>query len=240
MSSIRGDRRAAVLVVALLGLIIIGWALGCVVQDLAPGAFLDNVDGPVLRFFATHRQPWLTTTMQSVTRLGSSAVLVPMLVVVAAAWRWRRDSWSAGVLLAVSYVGAVLVTETVKRLVSRPRPPTALAIGHFSGFAFPSGHATQAVVAWGALAFVTARAWPRAGRYHWLAVAAVVAMAVDLSRLYLGAHWLTDVVVGSLVGGAWLVVVVRTIGYALLPVPLHHQVMARDRDRCHRNAPGSA
>lgn len=211
MSSVRADRRAALLVVALLGLIIIGWALGYVVHELAPGAFLDNVDGPVLRFFVAHRQPWLTTTMQSVTRLGSSAVLVPLLVAVAVAWRWRRDSWSAGVLLAVSYGGAVLVTETVKRLVTRPRPPTALAIGHVSGFAFPSGHATQAAVAWGALAFVIARAWPRTGRYHWL-VAVVVVVVVDVTRLYLGAHWLTDVVVGSLVGGTWLIVVVRTIG----------------------------
>ena len=205
----RKRRRMAVLVAALLGLVLIGWWLGYVVHDLAPNLFVENLDAPVFRWFVAHRQPWLTTAMQSVTLFGSSAVLVPLLVVIAVAWRWRRGSWDVGLLLAVTYGGAVLVTETVKRVVGRPRPPAARAIGHFTGFAFPSGHATQAAVAWGALALVAAAAWPRAPWYRWF-VAVVVVVAVDVTRLYLGAHWLTDVVVGSLLGGIWLVVVART------------------------------
>jgi undecaprenyl-diphosphatase len=190
---------------SLVVLAALGWAFGAVLQDVLSNELLNPVDRPVLRFFVRHREPWLTTVMKALTLLGSSALLIPLLVIVGLGWRWRRGTWRPLAVLAAAYGGAVALSQVVKVLVARPRPPAALAIGQFGGFAFPSGHATQATVAWGALAALAA-----AGASRWSARvgigagAVAIIVVVGISRLYLGAHWLTDVVGGFALGGLWL------------------------------------
>ncbi len=81
-------------------------------------------------------------------------------------------------------------------------------MGHFGGYAFPSGHATEATAVYGMLAVVLAsgtRRW-RAKVLGW-ASAVLTAAVVGISRLYLGAHWLTDVLAGWALGGTWLLLV---------------------------------
>ena len=101
------------------------------------------------------------------------------------------------------------LTFMVKALVGRPRPPSALALGTYGGMAFPSGHALQATAVWGMLAVLTAAsvARRRTKVLVWCAGAAV-ALGVGASRVYLGAHWLTDVMGGWALGGLWLTVLV--------------------------------
>lgn len=96
----------------------------------------------------------------------------------------------------------------IKLLTDRARPPAALATEHFGGLAFPSGHATQATAVFGMLAVVfasVASTW-RTKVIVW-AAAVLMALVVGVSRLYLGAHWLTDVLGGWALGATWLAVV---------------------------------
>lgn len=75
------------------------------------------------------------------------------------------------------------------------------------GYAFPSGHSTQAVVVWGLLAaFAVSGPWRTTRRFRVpvLCAAAVVILLIGLSRIYLGVHWVTDVAGGFALGGAWL------------------------------------
>lgn len=142
------------------------------------------------------------------TDLGNAAVLAGLLLVVGVVWWWRRRSWRPLWLLAGAWLGAWVLSGTVKELTHRARPPAGQAVGHWSGYAFPSGHTTKATAVYGMLAALLAATTPRWGRKVAVWTAAVVlAGLVGLSRLYLGAHWLTDVLGGLALGGAWLLVV---------------------------------
>ena len=92
-------------------------------------------------------------------------------------------------------------------------------MGHFGGRAFPSGHALQATAVWGMLAVLIAagvtRPWTKA--LVWSAGAAV-AVAVGASRVYLGAHWLTDVMGGWALGGLWLAALI-VVARGVEPTP---------------------
>jgi len=109
-------------------------------------------------------------------------------------------------LLGAALAGAWLLSTLTKQLTQRPRPPATQAIGHWAGFAFPSGHATSATAAYLRDARRPAgRRHPRWGRkVVWWVAAVVAAGLVGLSRLYLGANWLTDVLGGHALGAAWL------------------------------------
>ncbi len=88
--------------------------------------------------------------------------------------------------------------------MARPRPPVAERLISVTGWSFPSGHATQSVAFWGMLVVVLCGGRTRAVRTVGWVVAALVALAVGLSRIYLGVHWISDVTAGWLLGGAWL------------------------------------
>jgi membrane-associated phospholipid phosphatase len=167
------------------------------------------LDRNVLDWFVEHREPWLTAIMQVSTVLGSSVLLIPLLVAVGA-WYWRRHGTPQPfVLLAVTYCGAYLLSQTIKWLVGRPRPPAGVALGHFSTYtAFPSGHATQAAAVYLMLAVVLAAGTPR--WRHKLSVwagAVSIVTVVGITRMYLAAHWLTDVLAGWVLGSLWFLFV---------------------------------
>ena len=192
-----------------------GWALGAVTQDVLASESLNAVDRPVLDFFVQHRETWLTSVNTVVTAAGSSAVLIPAVVIVGLAWWARRRSWRPAAMLGGAYLGAEGLFRLIKILVGRPRPPVAQAAGHFSGSAFPSGHATLSAAVYGMLAALLAAAsttWAR--KVTVWAAAVFLALLVGATRLYLGAHWLTDVIGGLVLGSLWLfalLTAVRTV-----------------------------
>jgi undecaprenyl-diphosphatase len=112
------------------------------------------------------------------------------------------------VLLTISVAGAVAVHSIVGSVVGRTRPPAALSIGEYGGASFPSGHAVAAVACYGMLAVVLSAGRSfRFGVAVWIG-AALVILLVGASRVYLGAHWLTDVLGGYALGGTWVAVLV--------------------------------
>jgi membrane-associated phospholipid phosphatase len=167
-----------------------------------------GIDQTVLDWFVEQREPWLNTVMQVVTVLGSSVLLIPLVVVVGA-WFWYRHGTARPfTLLAVSYGGAYVVSQSLKVIIGRPRPPSGVAIGDYSSYAFPSGHATQAAALWLMLAVVLAAGGPSSRHRVWVWSVAVFTVAVvGVTRLYLGVHWLTDVLGGWAFGSLWFLFV---------------------------------
>jgi undecaprenyl-diphosphatase len=195
------------LTVSVLALVGAGWAFGAVLQDVLAGDEGALLDQPVQRFFVAHREAWLTPLMRAATDLGNAAVLVGVVLLAGLAWWARTHSWRPLGLLAAAWLGAWVLSDTIKLLTHRARPPVTQAIGRWTGYAFPSGHTTMATATCGMLAALLAATTPRWGRKvaAWTA-ALLLAGLVGLARLYLGASWLTDVLGALTLGAAWLFV----------------------------------
>jgi membrane protein DedA with SNARE-associated domain/membrane-associated phospholipid phosphatase len=200
------------LTASVLALVGAGWAFGAVLQDVLAGDEGALLDQPVQRFLVAHREAWLTPLMQAATSLGDAAVLLGLVVLTGLAWWIRTRSWRPLGLLAAAYLGTWVLSDTIKTLTHRARPPAAQAIGHWGGYAFPSGHTTKATATYGMLAALLAATTPRWGRKvaAWTA-AVLLAGLVGLSRLYLGASWLTDVLGGLALGAAWLFALLTSV-----------------------------
>jgi undecaprenyl-diphosphatase len=194
---------------ALIGLF--GWAFGVVLQDVVALDDLVHVDGPTTRYVVSHRTAWLTTATQAVSWLGSTVVLVPVVVIVGLVAHRNGKGWKPLALLAGALGGAVVLYDLIKPLVGRSRPAVGQLVSTATGFSFPSGHATQSAAVLGALAYL-ASTWTTRWRLKvaiW-AAAAITVLAIGASRVYLGVHWTSDVIGGLALGALWLVALVTT------------------------------
>jgi undecaprenyl-diphosphatase len=143
--------------------------------------------------------------LQRWTDLGSSHVIVPVLLGVGLFYGLFRRRWEVILFLATVSVGETLVNSAVKHLVDRERPAIVHLTG-FSGPSFPSGHSAAAAAAWAAVALVLTRDAGRRVRSLAAGIVVFVVLGVAASRALLGVHWLTDVVAGVALGWGWFVV----------------------------------
>lgn len=158
--------------------------------------FLLDLDGKILLFIQEFlRAPWLTAVMKFITSLGDGGII---WIVLAAILLCTKQYRKTGTAMAVALLIGYLVTNLIlKNLVLRVRPYDAIAglqalIGPMRDSSFPSGHTTSAVAA----GFVMLKGTPR-----YLGIPAfTLAVLIALSRLYLGVHYPTDVLVGALIG----------------------------------------
>ncbi|HEV7177304.1 MAG TPA: phosphatase PAP2 family protein [Solirubrobacteraceae bacterium] len=162
-------------------------------------------DRSVTSWFVDHRASWLTTVARALSTIGSQKVLIPLVAVVAIVVVARR-ALEPAVLLVVIWAGAIELYALAKHVVGRPRPPMHLWLTSASSTAFPSGHATQSLSTFAALALVAAVVVSTPRRPA-LAVAAVIAAGVGCSRVYLGVHWATDVLAGWLAAACWVALI---------------------------------
>jgi membrane-associated phospholipid phosphatase len=126
--------------------------------------------------------------MRVLTSLGSTTVVIPLLLVVGLVARRVLGSWRPLGFLAVTVAGATLTTTIIKIVIARPRPASGALVDAL-GYAFPSGHSTTGAAAWLAVALVVA-SMTRATALRVLigTVAAVVVVLIGVSRVYLGVH----------------------------------------------------
>jgi undecaprenyl-diphosphatase len=175
-------------------------ALG-ISQDVLGHEELALLDPRIHQWVLAHRTPGLDVFFEIVTWLGATAVTVPVLTVVGIVLARRRRSWAPVLDIAVVYGTAVFLHAVVGQVVHRSRPPATDWLVSAHGWAYPSGHTTQAVAAWGILAVLVAS--PR-NRFLAGAAAAVIAILVAASRVYVGVHWTTDVLAGAAMATAIL------------------------------------
>jgi undecaprenyl-diphosphatase len=155
-----------------------------------------------MRSLAAERTGTPIALARLVTWAGSAYVLVP-LAVVSCLWFVREGMRGEALALALSLGGAILISDLVKLLTSRPRP----SVEHLqavTGWSFPSGHATQASAFWLALALaLRGLGLPRWALRLAFGCALLIALAVAWSRVYLGVHYPSDVLAGLALGGGW-------------------------------------
>lgn len=160
------------------------------------------LDHTVYHFFQGLRTPWGDRVMVLITELGGQPVDLGLTLAVGT-WLGLRRRWlAAGHWLAAVGFGT-LATFALKAVLEIPRPVPGLYTG-LSTYAFPSAHATMSTVTYGFLSVLIARELPASRRWRPYTAAALIVSLVVLSRVYLGAHWLTDVLAGVSLGLVWV------------------------------------
>lgn len=185
----------------------VGFAL--LLDGVLDGEGVARVDEPFNAFLATHRTRATTVVFSAVTTVGGAGVRSWLVASMVALLAWRVRSWWPVWVGVVALGGSPLFVFAAKQLVERPRPNMAIAAAHADGYSFPSGHATNSLVAFGLLAWLTTTLLVsrRAVVVAVWAVTASMSIAVGASRLYLGVHYLSDVLGGWALGAAWLATV---------------------------------
>ena len=163
---------------------------------------LDSLLTPLLHSLSN---PTLDAVMNGFTDLGSTIVVLTLLVLALVLLVWRRHRVEA-LFLLVAMVGSVAINESLKLIFHRPRPQLSWAQVQ-PEYSFPSGHSMNSLVFYGALALIVAVLWGRRAGLASLVLAIALALLIGTSRIYLGYHYFTDVVGGYLAGAAWLFIV---------------------------------
>jgi undecaprenyl-diphosphatase len=143
----------------------------------------------------------LTATAIALTWLGSAYATLGGVALVAA-WRYLERERATAIWAFVTVALGRLLAELIKLAVDRPRPHFTPWPVPVSSVSFPSGHATNSMLAFGMIALLCAP--PRHQRVALIA-AVVLAIAIGLTRPYLGVHWPSDVLAGWMLGGAILI-----------------------------------
>lgn len=171
---------------------------------------MTETDTEVARYLLDRRSDWGLRAMQGVTTAGDLWFVTLLVVVLGATAVLRTRRWRPLWLPAMAGAGAFVISVTVKLATGRARPAAPFATVEALGDAFPSGHALRAMAVYAALAWlVTAARRSQARQLAAWGVACGLILLVGASRVYLGAHWLTDVLAGYFLGGLWLVLLVR-------------------------------
>jgi len=176
-----------------------------VLDDVLEGDGIAGLDQPATRWLASHRDLWLTATLRVVTVAGGPLFLAAITLPISVAAGWRCRSWRPVVLALVGGGGIAAVLFTAKFLVGRARPPLPFALVAADGYSFPSGHATATAAIAVLCAWMLTRwliTWWN-GRVMVWSVAMCSAFVIGFSRVYLGVHYVSDVLSGWLLGMAW-------------------------------------
>lgn len=178
-------------------------AIAIYVKMNGPSTFV--VNDAIYHLFRGMRTPTFDDLMMNITLLGQKQVILPVIIVMFG-WLVYLKRWRAAfhfLALGVLASGSVFF---FKHLIQSPRPIGIMMSGE--SFSMPSGHTTIATTVFIGFAFLIAnkiKPYPRRFVYF---TAITIALLVGISRLYLGAHWFTDVVCGWLLGATVLMIVI--------------------------------
>ncbi|CAN7562267.1 MULTISPECIES: bifunctional DedA family/phosphatase PAP2 family protein [unclassified Pseudomonas] len=178
------------------------WLFFGVLEDIINGDPLLLADSAIYRALQDLRTAPGDAVMIAITELGDTKVVLAVTIVVLLWLMWKR-AWRTAAYWLIAIAGASGLTIVIKVALYRALPAEPLYSG-WSAFSFPSGHSTINVVLYGFLAFLIARDTRPARRLVVAPGAATLIFLIAFSHLYLGAHWLSDVLGGLAFGSAWL------------------------------------
>jgi membrane-associated phospholipid phosphatase len=190
-----------------IGLVVIlaaGWWFGNIAEDMSRHAATRVLDDSITAWFVAHGTPLLTMIARTITFFGSvgflsSASFLTALVLA------RNRSFYRLLALFLAVGGGALLNLTLKHFFHRQRPVLENPLVTLSSYGFPSGHTMGSTIFYGVLALIVTysiRRWSRRVLAGW--AAAFVIASIGASRIYLGAHYFTDVIGAIAIGLAWL------------------------------------
>lgn len=189
---------------------LLGWGFAEVYEAVTNNNGIAGFDQPVLDAMVASRTLALTVIVNAFTMTGGP-IGMPIIGVVVTGILVRVSRTVRPLILSlVAGGGSLAMMLAIKSLVGRSRPPLAEAVPPYeSSASFPSGHTLNAIVITGILVYsILLIVHTQRARWLTVIVGGAYAIAIGLSRVYLGHHWLSDVVAAWLLGLAWLAVVI--------------------------------
>lgn len=213
--------RAYLWVHALLGVVLSVVLIGLfaeIADAIGDNGLLVTIDQLVTGWLQQHGTEWGEGVFYGVSLLGS--VVVSVVLAIAIVWYLvKKDRWRAG-LVAVAGVGGTLLNMLLKSIFHRGRPEVASEFVHRASWSFPSGHAMESTVGYGILAYLLITHVQGTGKRRAFVGATVILVAlIGFSRVYLGVHYMSDVIGGFLAGGTWLMVCISGDRFARREMP---------------------
>ena len=212
ISRLLGSHAALVLTLAVGAVLAVALAAAFaeVYESVVEADGVAGLDHPILDGAKTLRSPGLDTIITGYTDVGGTVGMPVLALAIMIGLALRRRSWTPVILMLVAGLGSLLMTIAGKKLVGRTRPDLADAVPPYEYSAsFPSGHSLNSVVIAGIVAYlVILRLKSPRARVLTAVAAGIFAATMGLSRVYLGHHWLTDVLGAWALGAAWLALVI--------------------------------
>jgi membrane-associated phospholipid phosphatase len=197
-----------------IGLVLIGiaaWTFADIAFDVESGAAITLLDVRLATWFHTHAAPALITLMLAITWMHSVPGILTMAA-LAGAWFWRRKAWHWLLALVLTVPGGMLLNVLLKHIFHRARPHFDDPLLTLPTYSFPSGHTAGATVLYGLLAcYLVSHSRSRGASVAIVALAVVMVALVALSRVVLGAHYLSDVLAAAAEGCAWVATCVTAV-----------------------------
>ena len=195
----------AVLILGLIALIVL--ISGLVARDAIP-----NADASIYNLMREIRNAPADELMIPITMLGDGFVLTAMMATIVGWLVWRK-AWRAAIASTTIFLFGKLFAVLLKYGIQRARPLDAYTGAEV--FSFPSGHATMAAITFGILAVLASHAMNRWSRSLVYAICGLIVITIAYSRVYLGVHWLSDVLGGVMFGA----VMVAAFGVTIEAIP---------------------
>lgn len=182
-------------------------------------------DAPTLDWMVAHRNAAATNIAWFFSTMGNTVGMTVIAVIAIALLSWKTRSYWPGVLIALTAAGSVALTIVLKHVTHRARPAIEQAIAPVpTSYAFPSGHTLNAAAILGVIGYLLFILLRRQFvRIFSICALGACMLAVGWSRIYLGHHWLSDVLAGLLIGCAWAAIIMI----------LHHFVVLKNRRFAH-------
>ncbi len=206
------DRRGRQVILSLLVVIFGIGSFILLAENLGPDTAQSARDHQVTNWFHAHLRPAVTALAFATTFLGSG-VCVGTITVGSAIFFSLRRRYAHASVVAMTMGGGGLLNFVLKQFYHRQRPQLDDPLTTLASFSFPSGHAMGATMLYGLLALLAVR-FLKSGRMRAPVILAafVIISAVGWTRIYLGVHYLSDVLAGLAIGAAWLAFSWMTIG----------------------------
>jgi undecaprenyl-diphosphatase len=190
------------LLAALLLLAASLWAFGAIAEELLEDD--TGNDQRLAEWLHGRATDPLTDVFRAITWLGNVPILLAITLLAVGIF-WRRRERTDAVFVALAFLGAQVLSNGMKLGFRRERPFFPDPLATESTYSFPSGHALVSLAVYGSIALVLAqRLRARGRRLVLLGAAGALVIAIGFSRLYLGVHFLSDVLAGYAAGVAWL------------------------------------
>ena len=190
------------------GLSFIGFLI--VTQQVISNGPLISFDGHIAHAKRHNFTPWIDFVFKKIDNLGLRGLTATVLIIVALIIAWKFRTWRPLNLAVLSLLALNLVVGLAKLGIGRTKPRLNIDLIQAGGLSYPSGHASNALLTWGMLAYLIYRYTHREvfhGRSLAIAVGAIT-IAVCAVSLFRNTHWFSDLLGGLFIGGALLVLII--------------------------------